>query len=77
MELIFTFKVDGNRLTGTVSGPMGEMPISDGKVDGDAITFTVDAMGQKILHNGTVSGDEMKIKVDFDGRARETTAKRM
>lgn len=77
MELVFTFKVDGNKLTGTVNSQMGDMPITDGKVDGNNITFTVDAMGQKLVHTGTVSGDEMKIKVDFGGQPMEMTAKRM
>ena len=77
MELTMTFKVDGNKLTGTVSSQMGDMPITDGKVDGANITFTVEAMDQKIVHTGTVSGDEIKIKVDFGGQAMEMTAKRM
>jgi hypothetical protein len=37
----FTFKVDGAKLTGTMSGQMGDVDIANGKVDGDAISFTV------------------------------------
>jgi len=36
----FNFKVDGDKLTGTVSGMQGETPISDGKVNGDEISFS-------------------------------------
>jgi len=31
----FTFKVDGDRVTGTVAGVQDETPIKDGKVSGD------------------------------------------
>jgi hypothetical protein len=65
MQLALNFKQAGDKVAGTVEGPMGEMTISDGKVIGDAISFTVDADGMKIVHKGTVSGDEMKLKVEF------------
>ena len=35
-ETTFVFKVDGEKLTGTTSNQRsGELPISDGKIDGD------------------------------------------
>jgi|SRR5580658_4552047 hypothetical protein len=62
-EATFNFKVDGNTLTGTVSGPQGDMDISDGKIDGDSISFkqTMEFNGNtvKILYKGTVSGDQI------------------
>src|SRR5580700_7158069 len=62
-EVTFNFKVDGNTLTGTVSGRQGDMEISDGKIDGDAISFsqTMEFNGNtmKILYKGTVSGDQI------------------
>jgi hypothetical protein len=42
MQLTFNFKLDGDKVTGTVEGPMGEMPITEGKMEGDAISFTVE-----------------------------------
>ena len=77
MELTFNFKVDGDKLTGTVTGPQGEIEITEGKVDGDNITFTVDTGDMKIVHKGTISGDEMKLKVDFGENSMEMTAKRV
>jgi hypothetical protein len=77
MEITFTFKVDGDRFTGTALGPMGEMPISDGKLDGDAISFTVGGDDFKVFHKGKVSGDEMKLKVEMGERTFEMTAKRV
>jgi hypothetical protein len=36
----FTFKVDGDKLTGTITGPQGEVALQEGKVSGDQISFT-------------------------------------
>lgn len=70
-EQTFNFKVDGNTLTGTVSGPQGDMDISDGKIDGDMISFTqtMEFNGNtvKILYKGTVSGDEIKFTREREG----------
>lgn len=67
MELVFTLKAEAATFTGSVNSPMGEMPISNGKLEGDAISFDVEANGMKITHKGTVSGDTMKLKVEFGG----------
>jgi hypothetical protein len=61
-QLTFTFKVDGDKLTGTVQGEQGEpFAISNGKVDGDKITFNIDFQGATISYDCTVSGDEIKL----------------
>jgi len=82
-ETTFTFKVDGNALTGTVSGFRGEMPISDGKIEGDQISFTqtleFNGNSIKLVYKGTVSGDEIKFtrtREGGEGRTQEFTAKR-
>src|SRR5579862_5315560 len=62
-EATFTFKVDGNVLTGSVSSPRGDADISDGKIDGNQISFTqtLEFNGNtvKLLYKGIVSGDEI------------------
>jgi hypothetical protein len=83
MESTFEFKVDGAKLTGTVtSQQMGSTPISDGKIDGDNVSFVVKRNGPNgefvINYKGTVSGDEMKLKLEiaaFD-RSFDIVAKR-
>jgi hypothetical protein len=82
-EATFNFKADGNSLTGTVSGRGGDMPIADGKIDGDTISFTqtmeFNGNTMKFLYKGTVSGDEIKLsrsRDGGDGPAQEFTAKR-
>lgn len=77
MEIVFNFKVDGDKLTGTVDGPMGQTEISEGKVEGDTIAFTVATNDFKIVHKGKVSGDEIKMKVDIGDNTMEMTAKRV
>jgi hypothetical protein len=82
-QLSFTFKQDGTALTGTVQGPQGDaVPISDGKVDSNKLSFKVSFNGMTISHDGTVSdsGDEIKLNTksdsaDFPGR--EMTLKRV
>src|ERR1035437_6785482 len=40
--LTYAFKQDGEKLTGTVTGPGGEpLPLNDGKVVGDKVSFNV------------------------------------
>jgi len=82
-EATFTFKADGGTLTGTVSGRQGDMPIADGKIDGDTISFTqtLEFNGNtiKFLYKGAVSGDEIKFTRTRDGGEGEPqtfTAKR-
>ena len=81
-ETTFVFKVDGDKLTGTVSGPGGDQAISEGKVEGDAVAFTVAANFNgnefKLNYKGKVTGNEMKLEVSIPGRDRtfEVTAKK-
>lgn len=66
-DLTFAFKQDGTKLTGTVQGPQGDpLAIDNGKVDGDHISFTVSFNGTTIHHDGTVSGDEIKLTTKSD-----------
>jgi hypothetical protein len=84
-EATFTFKADGGVLTGSVSSPRGEAEISDGKVDGDQISFTQTMNFQgnemKFIYKGVVSGDEIKFTRtreggQGEGQTQEFTAKR-
>jgi hypothetical protein len=66
--LTFTFKQDGAAVTGTVQGPQGDpIAISNGKVDGSALTFDVSFNGITIHHNCTITGnDEIKLTTKSD-----------
>jgi hypothetical protein len=77
MQLIFSFKVDGDKLSGSVETPDGDLPISDGKVKGDEFSFVVDAGGNSIDHRCKVSGDTISMKILFsEERTVEVTLTR-
>jgi hypothetical protein len=64
--LTFDFKQDGAKLTGTVTGDGGPLPIDNGKIDGDKFTFTVSFNGMTISHVGTIDGDVIKMSTKSD-----------
>ena len=87
----FNLKADGSKLTGTVSGGMGrqgaapaDTEISNGKVEGDKISFEVkrEFNGNTMVtkYSGTISGDELKMKSTTETQngpmEREITAKK-
>ena len=63
MDLIFNFKAIGDSLTGTVESPMGELPITNGKIDGKTFVFQVNAGEMTINHQCTAMGDSISMKV--------------
>ncbi len=93
-QITFDLKADGATLTGTMTGGMGggrrggggggggaapqAREISDGKIDGNNISFTVkvEFNGNTMVtkYEGTLSGDELKLKVNREGRNGPTTS---
>ena len=74
----FVLKQDGEKLTGTYSGALGDAPLT-GAVKGDKVTFDFDAQGAAVHYEGTVNtdGTEMKGTCDYGGQASGTfTAKK-
>jgi hypothetical protein len=76
-----SLKQDGGSLTGTLAGGRGgETQITDGKVDGDHVSFNVvrEFRGNQmtIKYTGVISGDEMKLTIDTGRGPQEVTAKR-
>jgi hypothetical protein len=63
MDLVFNFKANGDSLSGTVEGPMGELLISNGKINGSTFFFQVNAGEMTISHQCTVMGDSISMKV--------------
>jgi hypothetical protein len=69
MERTFTFKVDGGKLMGeTTSSMFGKSDITDGKIEGDNLSFTITVKFQdnemKLNYKGKVSGNEIKFTVE-------------
>jgi hypothetical protein len=67
MELVFNFKADGEKLTGSITSPMGDMPITNGKIVGKELSFDIDVNGMAIKHKGTIDGDVIKLKMEGMG----------
>jgi len=70
-SLTYTFKQDAAKLTGAVLGPQGDpLPIDNGKVDGDKVSFSVkvDMNGSTTTFSseGTINGDEIVLKTKAD-----------
>ena len=86
----FTFKVDGSKLTGNISRPgRGGDPmvseITDGKVDGSTVTFSVKTTmgGNEMVqsYKGTINGDTIDFETSRPGQdgtpqVQKMTAKR-
>jgi hypothetical protein len=71
MTVTFKLKADGAKLTGTVAGMRGDSEISDGKVDGDNVSFSVvrEFNGNKMVQNykGVIEGDTIHFTVVREG----------
>lgn len=65
----FTFKQEGEKLTGNYKGLLGEAPLT-GTVKGDKIEFSMKVSGQlegTVTYTGTTDGKTMKGKVSLAG----------
>lgn len=71
MTVTMNLKADGSKLTGTVSGRNGDTEISDGKVDGNDVSFTVvrEFNGNKITsaYKGKLEGDVIHFNMKMEG----------
>jgi hypothetical protein len=72
MQMDFTFKADGAKLTGTAPGGQdAKIPLKDGKIDGNKISFVVEtAMGDtqmKFNYKGVLSGDTLELTFEIAG----------
>jgi len=65
IEATFTFRVTDGKLAGSVASTMGDSEISEGKLDGDNISFAVvrkiSDQEFRLNYKGTVGEKEMKL----------------
>jgi opacity protein-like surface antigen len=81
IPVAYEFKAEGTTLTGTTLGiDGGNVPIKDGKVDGNNISFNVTldfgGMAIDLSYKGVVSPTEIKMTGDFMGMPFEFTVKK-
>ncbi|MCC7463604.1 MAG: hypothetical protein IT480_14215 [Gammaproteobacteria bacterium] len=80
-QVVWTFKADGDKLTGGVSqNGSPQLPIKDGKIDGNNISFVldVDMQGQQfsVNYKGVVSPTEIKLTGDAMGQVFDYVVKK-
>jgi len=61
-ELTYNFHVIGDSLTGSLETQMGEIPISNGKINGKNFSFDTSFNDRTISHQCTVMGDSISMK---------------
>jgi hypothetical protein len=76
---VLTLKVNGNKLTGTITGGQGrrgdapqEIKISNGKVNGDTFSFKVSRQGRGGMsitteYKGTLNEDTLELEIARPG----------
>jgi hypothetical protein len=76
----YTFKVEGNKLTGTAKSNLGEATIDMGTVSGDDVTFVehlnYQGMQLDIPYKGKISGNEIMFTRTIMDTAEQLVAKR-
>jgi len=82
VQMNYTFKADGAKLTGTTTGPDGaKLVIKDGKIDGANISFAVDVdfggTAMTLKYTGVVAADSVALSMDFQGQPVNITVKKV
>ena len=72
----YSFKTDGETVTGTVTSSIGTFDISDGTVKGDSLWFTANIRTMKIKNIGRYYADGDSISLRVGARSTHTTLKR-
>jgi hypothetical protein len=69
IDLSYVFKVDNEKLTGSVASPQGDLAIYDGKTNGTDLSFIVDVNGAAVKSIGKfyAAGDSIVLNTDFNG----------
>jgi hypothetical protein len=76
IDLVYDFKVDGGKLTGTVEGPVGKLNIENGSIDGDKLKYQVSFGDFHIQHDAQVVDGKIKITSHVPMGDREYTVTR-
>jgi hypothetical protein len=67
-EIVLKLKLDGEKLTGTVSGQSGDAAIKEGKLKGEEVSFQVtrefNGAQYTVKYVGKISGDTIKGKTE-------------
>lgn len=73
IPIYYTFKADGDKLTGMLKVDNNEVPLNEGKIAGNDISFKITLGDRVIPHEGKVAGDSVKLKIHYDDQVFEST----
>ncbi|HTI58294.1 hypothetical protein [Mucilaginibacter sp.] len=76
LQVVYNFKVDGDKLGGTAESPAGVVSIDDGTITGDTFKFKVTVDGNDYPHKGKMYADSCGIDIDFGGSTVHATVVR-
>ncbi|HEY5079785.1 MAG TPA: hypothetical protein VII43_08050 [Opitutaceae bacterium] len=68
LTLTFTFKADGDKVTGSVMGNLAPVPIVSGSIKGSTFNFKVLVNGAEVNHTCTISGSGIDMTYTFSGQ---------
>jgi len=76
-DIIYTFKVTDDSLTGNVQTPMGTKDFFNGKIDSTRFSFDTEWNAMTMYHHCTVKGDSILMKMPgMNGDETQVTLKR-
>jgi hypothetical protein len=76
-DVAYIFKADGEKLTGSTTGPDGnEIIIKDGKIKGGDVEFTINIMENDTKITGKFEGETLKLKFSIMGNDVELVLKK-
>ncbi len=76
LALTYTFKVDGEKVTGTAESPYGVSTVDNGKLKGADLTFTTSVNGMEIPQSGKVYADSVALDISVNGSTIHSTLTR-
>ncbi len=77
VEVIYTFKVEDEKLSGVASSYMGDAYIYNGKVGNNEYSFDLDVGGNLISHKLKFEQEVLKMTVDYEWNLYEFTLERV
>ena len=75
MEFNYTFKVQGDTLTGMIKSQFGEVPLEKGKVEGKTFSYSISFNGNDIDFTGELVSDDQIITKNERGETKLSRVK--
>ena len=75
MEFTYTFKVQGDSLTGVMKSRFGEVPLEKGKVDGKKFSYSISFNDRSIDFTGELVSDDQIITKNERGETKLSRVK--